>query len=62
MSSKHCKISVYICISIYVYFITSCHKCCTRRSELQLPEDGQNIWPKHVVALCGEYKHRANGW
>ena len=39
--------------------MTSCHVHCSRRSKLQLPEDGQNVWPKHVGILYNKYKHCA---
>lgn len=35
--------------------MTICHIICTRRSSLQLPEVGQNIWQKQVGTLYGEY-------
>ena len=37
--------------------MTCCHICCTHQPDLWLPEDGQDIWLKHVGALFYTYKN-----
>jgi hypothetical protein len=47
---------------IYIFFfchisVTTCHICGTRRANLQLPKDGQDIWPKHVDVVYNKHKN-----
>jgi hypothetical protein len=39
------------------FSVTISHIRCTHRPNLQLPEDGQDIWPKHVGVLYNKYKY-----
>ena len=39
--------------------MTKCLTRCTRGLNSQLPEDGQDIWPKRVGTSCNEYKYIA---
>ena len=35
--------------------MTVCHIRCTRRRNFKLPDDGQNMWPKHVGTVYNKY-------
>ena len=50
-----CVVCVYVCVCVCVCVcvvcqlsMTSSRVCCTRRPNLSLPEDGQDIWSKYV--------------
>jgi hypothetical protein len=48
--------------TIFMYVIcrlcmTSCHTGCKHRPNLWLPDDGQDIWPKHVGAVYNKSKN-----
>ena len=47
----------YMCVQICQLSMTSFHLRCTRLSDLQLPEDDQNVCPKHVRALYYIHTH-----
>ena len=42
--------------------MTCCHICCTRQSNLFLPEDGQDGWLQHVAALYNKHKYCETSW
>ena len=53
-------IYIYMCVCVCVFCqlsVTSCHMHCTREPNMQLPEDGKDIWPKRVRVVYNKYKN-----